>query len=406
MLPSHIAHVVKQSDVKQPIHRAFLGKSALPTDEQRNIISADFDNLNRLVMNFDTGEQIITKSIATVDNLEQHLIAAPSKFVDYMQFDTSADITPVVAGLLTWNDEDGTLNLGMGNNNATQQIGLETYIRIYNNTGQTILNESAVGFSGAGMGDTVGGSLMIADGSINPLRFLGIATHDIPNGTTGYITNFGGINGVNTTGSQYGETWAAGDIIFVSPTTPGALTKVRPIPPQVTIAIGAVARLDSINGRLMVSPRIISQVVYGAFNSTSSQALTAVNTAQSVLINNTVEAFGITKGTSTLTVGTSALYVLDFALSVIKSNSNTEKVWVWLRRNGVDIPNTALTFTIAGNATELIISGNFHVKLLETQNIELMWAGTSTALSLDAEPATAFAPASAAVRCALFQIND
>lgn len=40
------------------------------------------------------------------------------------------------------------------------------------------------------------------------------------------------------------------------------------------------------------------------------------------------------------------------------------------------------------------------------ENIELMWAGTSTALSLDAEPATAFAPAAPAVRCAVFQIND
>jgi hypothetical protein len=370
-IPAHLAAAINNNSgvtsVRQPINKAFLGRNALPTEKERNVVSADFDATNRLQIVFDTGERITTKPV-DLSELKQDLTIAPFKFLDYIQFDTSAEVQPINEGLLTWNSEDGTLNLGMG--------------------------------------DTIGGSLMIADGSINPLRFLGIATHDIPNGTTGYVTNFGGINDIDTTGTPYGETWAAGDIIFVSSTVPGGLTKVRPIPPNVTIAVGAVARYGSTNGRLMVSPRIVPQVVYGAFYGNSSQPLLAIDTAQAIELTNTVESYGLTKGVSTLTVGTSALYVLDFAVSVVKSNSNNEKIWVWLRKNGVNIPNTSMTFTISGNNSEVIASGNFHVKLLAGEAIELMWAGTSTALSLDAEPATDFAPEAPAIRCALFQIND
>jgi uncharacterized protein YdaT len=42
------------------IHQAFLGKNALTTDKQRNIVSADFDQEGRLVLMFDTGEKITT----------------------------------------------------------------------------------------------------------------------------------------------------------------------------------------------------------------------------------------------------------------------------------------------------------------------------------------------------------
>lgn len=79
--PSHISSLLNKaivepveavagdSDNKLPIRKEFLGENALPTGIQRNLVSAEFDNNSRLRLVFDTGEQIITKSVAqTVEN--------------------------------------------------------------------------------------------------------------------------------------------------------------------------------------------------------------------------------------------------------------------------------------------------------------------------------------------------
>lgn len=54
-----------------PIRREFLGDEALPTDVQRNLVYADFNDKNELVLRFDTGEELVTKSIAVEQIYEQ-----------------------------------------------------------------------------------------------------------------------------------------------------------------------------------------------------------------------------------------------------------------------------------------------------------------------------------------------
>lgn len=56
-----------------PIRREFLGDNALPTEQERNVVSADFDDKNRLVITFDTGERIITRAIAIEEHLENYV---------------------------------------------------------------------------------------------------------------------------------------------------------------------------------------------------------------------------------------------------------------------------------------------------------------------------------------------
>ena len=38
----------------------------------------------------------------------------------------------------------------------------------------------------------------------------------------------GNLEGINTTGSLQGETWADGDVLYLSPTTAGRLTNIKP----------------------------------------------------------------------------------------------------------------------------------------------------------------------------------
>lgn len=62
-----------------PIRREFLGDEVLPTDVQRNLVYADFNDKNELVLRFDTGEQLVTKSIAVEQIYEQFVSIYGSK---------------------------------------------------------------------------------------------------------------------------------------------------------------------------------------------------------------------------------------------------------------------------------------------------------------------------------------
>jgi hypothetical protein len=65
IVPAHVSLLKAQEEPKNTIHRAFLGKNALPTDSDRVLVSADFNEQAQLVLVFDTGETLTTKSIIT-----------------------------------------------------------------------------------------------------------------------------------------------------------------------------------------------------------------------------------------------------------------------------------------------------------------------------------------------------
>ena len=83
--------------------------------------------------------------------------------------------------------------------------------------------------------------------------FIGLATADIPNNGFGFVTNFGLVKGVNTTGSVVGELWEDGDTLYLHPTILGALTKVVPDSPMRRIVAGYVVHAHS-NGQIFSRP--------------------------------------------------------------------------------------------------------------------------------------------------------
>jgi hypothetical protein len=78
-----------------------------------------------------------------------------------------------------------------------------------------------------------------ADIHANSLAF-GVIVEDILNNEKGYILSRGIINGVNSTGSQFSESWSEGDELYLSPTTSGWITKTKPASPLQTVHIGRV----------------------------------------------------------------------------------------------------------------------------------------------------------------------
>jgi hypothetical protein len=154
---------------------------------------------------------------------------------------------------LAWNDTDGTLDLGMNNGGVVQQIGLETFYRVRNNTGTAIANGAVVRISGAiGNSGRVTVALAQANGANASSSVIGLATEDIPDGEDGFVTHFGIVRGINTTGGA--ENWQDGDELYLSATTAGALTNIEPSAPLQKILIGTVVNA-AVNGQVMVRVR-------------------------------------------------------------------------------------------------------------------------------------------------------
>ena len=180
--------------------------------------------------------------------------------VDYIDFRNIGTSLPAdQQGRIYWDDDNGTLSLGMHGGQVVQQIGLEEYYYIKNQTGTTLQNGSVIRAAGTlGASGRILGDLMIADGTIPYFFTLGIATEAIVDGDDGYVTQFGLVRGINTTGSN-GETWVDGDILYVSPTVAGTLTKFEPEAPNLRIQMAIVVDAAT-NGSIFVRPDLGSNV--------------------------------------------------------------------------------------------------------------------------------------------------
>jgi len=181
--------------------------------------------------------------------------------VNEIKFDTTPTGVVGGQGSLSWNSSEGTLDLVMRGGNTTQHIGEEVFYTARNATGSTINKATPVYASGVTAGSKrIEISPMIANGTIDELRFVGLASENISNGVNGFVTDFGYIRNIDTSGAPYGQTWATGDIIYVSPTTAGYLTNVLPVAPNLKIVVALVIEADNNFGVLLVRPTVYPQI--------------------------------------------------------------------------------------------------------------------------------------------------
>jgi hypothetical protein len=80
-------------------------------------------------------------------------------------------------------------------------------------------------------------------------------------------------------------------------------------------------------------------------------------------------------------------------------------VYFWLRKNGANVADSTRVITVNINGGLAPISLNYTVSLQATDYVELYWAADSTDVSLDAIPASAFAPAAPAVLVIMTQVQ-
>lgn len=355
---------------------------------------------------------VATKTVATIDN-DGILFADNSaiKNIETIKFDTTNNVNITAEGSLYWNSSDGTLNLTQ-RNNVVQQVGQEQYAYVKNNSGSTITNGSCVRFNGSSQNGVARLAVAAyrADGTYPTLYGLGVATHQIDDGQVGYVTVWGTVRGLNTTGTLVSETWQIGDILYAHPTITGAMTRTKPTAPNNVMPVAAVLKVDAVEGEIFVRPTIEQKMSYGVFTRNISYNAAVENTAYTVPLTNTEVSNGVVIGSvpSRLEVSQSGLYQIDYTahFGTTGTPSQIDTTYMWLRKNGVDIPNTMRRGSVDGS----IVSGQTLtstrvLSLNENDYIEIVVSFSAIRAYLNASAATSFGPSTSSLEVTVAQIQ-
>jgi len=172
-----------------------------------------------------------------------------------LEFDNTPTNIPTTVGAMYYNDTDGTLDLILKGGNVKLQIGQESVVRVVNKTATNIdlleTNYQAVRVTGA-QGQRMKVDLAQATTDGLSAETIGLVTETIANNAEGFVTTSGLVRNINTTGSLQSETWADGDVLYLSPTVAGSITKVKPIAPNHLIVIGYVISAHATQGTIFV----------------------------------------------------------------------------------------------------------------------------------------------------------
>jgi hypothetical protein len=165
-------------------------------------------------------------------------------------------------------------------------------------------------------------------------------------------------------------------------------------PPAATESDIAVIQSQLQALSLSPPPKEFRSPRYGSFYDTTTQTAAAINTAYAMTFNTTDLSQGVTVGspTSRIFVDRPNVYNVQFSAQVDKTSGGVALVWVWLRKNGVNVPDSAGQIRIQGNNAEILAAWNYVIQLNAGDYIELMWEVDDTSVILLAEAASAVHP--------------
>lgn len=182
-----------------------------------------------------TATQTLTNKTLTNPTIDENIL-----------LDTSPATPSTAEGALYYDSTNKALAVKNDEADVTLQVGQESWVRVYNDSGATIFNGEVVYASGK---EDVEDRLTIAKAQADAdttSKVIGFATHDIENATFGWVTQFGYIGDVNT------SSFADGASIWLSATTAGAITDTQPESPDNAVFLGYVVD-SAISGNLFIT---------------------------------------------------------------------------------------------------------------------------------------------------------
>lgn len=217
-------------------------------------------NVSRLILDNSTGDYWFVNANSYLQKLQIDL----TPDIDIAYFNTSTTEEVQNPGEVAWNDQEGTLDLGLLNGSVLQ-IGQEQPVLVKNKTGSTIPDGTPLRFVGTeGNSGRILVAPAIANGSYSSYYNFGAATQEIPNNNVGYATPFGKIRGIeldddNTDLNCNSEVWGDSIILYLDASTPGCYTKVKPTGANQKIPFAAIISAGN-NGTMFVRPTLFAAI--------------------------------------------------------------------------------------------------------------------------------------------------
>jgi hypothetical protein len=170
----------------------------------------------------------------------------------------------------------------------------------------------------------------------------------------------------------------------------------------VTLNTGGASTTTIYDARISPESKIIlipfsanafnDKIPYGAFQDTTDQTAASTTAVYAVTYNTTDYSNGVTvSNSSRLNVTSPGIYDIQFSFQFANTDNQIQDIDIWFRKNGTDVAGSNSRFSIpnshGGTNGHLIASLNYFIELAANDYIQIMWATTSTAVTLEQIPA-------------------
>jgi hypothetical protein len=145
---------------------------------------------------------------------------------------------------------------------------------------------------------------------------------------------------------------------------------------------------------------------YGSFLRTTTQTNVGGATGQAAIFDTTVASnnFSVVGGTQ-ITAAVAGTYTIVATYQVAKTDTGTDDINVWFKKNNVNIPNSAFNLTLVGNNAAQLATTPWIVTLAAGDQIEAWWYSADANAILLGEPAAAPYPAIPAVNLVIMPVG-
>jgi hypothetical protein len=285
------------------------------------------------------------------------------------------------AGLTYYDSREDTLEI-IHDDGAATYTGQDNYIRVYNNYGANLIKGTFVQFSGT-LDDLVTCAPFVNDANAQGLYSIGVLATNTEANTMGRAKLLGEIRDVDTSGISVGETWQMGDLLWANPNIPGTLSKYKPTAPNIAVSVAAVLRANSDSGIMLVRPIIWPRLLYADFYRQTTLTASSPNTDTIIPLTNTLITSGFSRNGNSIIARNSGLYKFDVRAQLKSGSSNEKNIALWYKKNGINIPYSAVRQSVAINGGFSAITNTQLISLVPGDNVTIHFAVTDTTLIID-----------------------
>jgi hypothetical protein len=176
-----------------------------------------------------------------------------------------------------------------------------------------------------------------------------------------------------------------------------ALASLAAVEARASYALAAIDRLrQDVEGlQCLPPPREAKRARYGSFYDTTTQTAALANTEELITFDTTDLSSGVRRGstTSQIIVDEPGVYNFQTSIQLDKTSGGTERFWLWWKKNGSAVADSASEVQIQGNNAEIFISMNYFFQLKPNDYVELAWAVSDVSVELLSRAAAAPVPA-------------